>query len=46
MLKLLRYLLFGHIHKWEEKYNYYDKYRGFVAVCQCKKCGKFKGFSC
>ena len=48
MLRLLQWLLFGHVHKWVEKNRMrLDTDFGAVGVrviSECEHCGKFRKF--
>ena len=46
MLRLLQWLIFGHIHKWKSvrcgPVNYTSGSRGFYHDLECETCGKHK----
>lgn len=48
MLRLLQFLLFGHVHKWEElgRSKLTNDFGGVGTrfICRCEKCGKPRKF--
>lgn len=48
MMNLIKWLIFGHIHKFEEvqvlELNEQERIIGKVYVMRCDKCGKMKTF--
>jgi hypothetical protein len=48
MLKLLQYIIFGHVHVWETQRHVElegpDGGLGSRAECKCKTCGAWKKF--
>lgn len=49
-MRVLRWLYFGHVHKWVEDSRHdlvgYDKsVIGVVVICHCEKCGEPRRFT-
>lgn len=49
MLRLLQFLILGHVHKWETVKNVRITYtdvnaEAFMYVCRCETCGRYKRF--
>lgn len=50
MIALIKWLIFGHVHKWEtesthsleRKHIGYGSEKGLTYILRCKKCGKVK----
>ena len=47
MLRLIQFLIFGHIHKWQETARgdlRRGDERGVRVICTCERCGRPKNF--
>ena len=48
MIRLLQYLIFGHIHKWEDiadsRFTDGDGESGSMVYCKCVTCGTHRYF--
>lgn len=49
MIAVLKFLIFGHLHKWttlrEDKATWDNGATGRMYTCQCTTCGTIKAFS-